>query len=160
MDVNLVLFKKNGTQKGFALPSQVTVIGRRRDCDLYIPLMAVSRKHCQLIQNQDSLKVRDLGSRNGTYLNGERVEEATAKPGDYVQIGPLTFLIQIDGKPQKIAPPTPDQEKQPTPKKAAAPQKKPASKQKQPAGALADDDVLADLDADASDSFAAELKNL
>ena len=159
MDVNLVLFKKNGTQKGFALPSQVTVIGRRHDCDLYIPLMAVSRKHCQLIQNQDTVKVRDLGSRNGTYLNGERVEEATVKPGDYVQIGPLTFLIQIDGKPQKIAPPTPAEEKQPTPKKAT-PQKKAASKQKQPAGALADDDVLADLDADASDSFAAELKNL
>lgn len=105
MDVTLVLFKKNGSQKTFPLSSNVTVIGRRQDCDLCIPLKSVSRKHCQLSSNSDALKIRDLDSHNGTYLNSKRVEEAAVKAGDYIRIGPLTFLIQVDGKPEKIVPP-------------------------------------------------------
>jgi len=73
MDVNLILFKKDGSQKSFALPSSLTVVGRRHDCDLCIPLMDVSKRHCQLDQNSETLEVRDLGSRNGTFLNGRRV---------------------------------------------------------------------------------------
>jgi len=106
MDVNLILFKKNGTQKTFALPSNVTVIGRRHDCDLHIPLMPVSRRHCQLTLNNETLTIRDLGSRNGTYLNGKRVDEAAViQPGDYIKIGPLTFALQINGQPKEIIPP-------------------------------------------------------
>jgi len=45
MVVNLVLVSKNGDQKTFPLPSNVTVIGRRRNCDLWIPLDSVSRRH-------------------------------------------------------------------------------------------------------------------
>jgi hypothetical protein len=105
MDVNLVLFKKNGAQKDFRLPSNVTVIGRRQDCDLCIPLMVVSRRHCEINKTKQSLMVRDLGSSNGTYLNGKRVTEAEVKPGDYLQIGPLAFGLQIDGTPEHIAVP-------------------------------------------------------
>lgn len=109
MDVTLVLFKKDGSQKTFPLPSHVTVIGRRKDCDLRIPLKAVSRKHCQLSSNSEALKIRDLDSHNGTYLNNKRIDEAKAKLGDYLKIGPLTFLIQIDGQPEKIVPPPPSE---------------------------------------------------
>jgi pSer/pThr/pTyr-binding forkhead associated (FHA) protein len=103
MDVNLVLFKKNGSRKDFRLPSNVTIIGRRQDCDLCIPLMVVSRRHCEINKSREGLKVRDLGSSNGTYLNGKRVTEAEVKPGDYLQIGPLAFGLQIDGTPEHIA---------------------------------------------------------
>ncbi len=118
MDVNLVLFKKNGSQKIFSLPSSVTVIGRRRDCDLQIPLTRVSKRHCQLNRDQGVLKVRDLGSRNGTYLNGERIDEAVVQPGDYIGVGPITFVLQIDGQPETIAQPgllAPEQPLQNTP---------------------------------------------
>ena len=120
MDVNLVLFKKNGSQKIFSLPSSVTVIGRRRDCDLQIPLTRVSNRHCQLNRDQGVLKVRDLGSRNGTYLNGERIDEAVVQPGDYIGVGPITFVLQIDGQPETIAQPdslAPEQPLQNTPTK-------------------------------------------
>lgn len=103
MDVNLVLFKKNGSRKDFRLPSNITVIGRRQDCDLCIPLMVVSRKHCEINKTRDVLIVRDLDSSNGTYLNGKRITEAEVKPGDYLQIGPLAFGLQIDGTPEHIA---------------------------------------------------------
>jgi pSer/pThr/pTyr-binding forkhead associated (FHA) protein len=105
MDVNLVLFKRNGLRKDFSLPSNVTVIGRRQDCDLCIPLMVVSRKHCEINKTREALIVRDLGSSNGTYLNGKRITEAEVKPGDYLQIGPLAFGLQIDGTPEHIAVP-------------------------------------------------------
>jgi len=105
MDVNLVLFKKNGSRKDFRLPSNVTVIGRRQDCDLCIPLMVVSRKHCEINKTREALTVRDLGSSNGTYLNGKRITEAEVRPGDYLQIGPLAFGMQIDGTPEHIAVP-------------------------------------------------------
>ena len=107
MDVNLVLFKKGGSQKTFSLPDTTTVMGRRHDCDLCIPLKTVSRRHCQLNQNKEAVTIRDLGSRVGTFLNGKRIEEAALKPGDYIRIGPLIFLLQIDGEPEKIIPPKP-----------------------------------------------------
>jgi pSer/pThr/pTyr-binding forkhead associated (FHA) protein len=105
MNVNLVLLKKNGSHKFFSLPSSVTVIGRRHSCDLCIPLMSVSRRHCQLNYDDGVLKIRDLGSRNGTYLNGKRIDEAMIQVGDSIKIGPLTFVLQIDGQPQTIAEP-------------------------------------------------------
>lgn len=105
MDVNLVLQKKNGSKKTFRLPGSVTVIGRRSNCDFYIPLTSVSRKHCQLNRHEGVLKIRDLGSRNGTYLNGKRVDEAVIRAGDNVKVGPLTFTLQIDGQPQEIGAP-------------------------------------------------------
>lgn len=100
MNVNLVLLKQNGTSKTFPLPSSVTVIGRRQDCDLCVPLMIISRRHCELNLDQDQLTVRDLGSRNGTFINGRQIDEITVQPGDHLQVGPIGFIVQIDGKPE------------------------------------------------------------
>jgi len=120
MEVNLVLLKKNGSQKSFSLPSTVTVIGRRQDCDLCIPLMLVSRRHCEINQDQGMLKIRDLGSRNGTYVNGKRIDEANIQAGDYVQIGPVTFGFQIDDEPREITlPDWAKQQQQAAPDKSA-----------------------------------------
>lgn len=102
MNVNLVLFKKNGSRKGFSLPGSVTVVGRRTDCDFCIPLMVVSRKHCELNLDQGQLKIRDLGSRNGTFVNDQQIDEAPVSPGDRIRIGPVTFAVQIDGEPVDI----------------------------------------------------------
>ena len=102
MAVNLVFAKKNGSKKIFPLPSSVTIIGRRRDCDLRIPIESVSRRHCQLNYSNGVLKIRDLSSRNGTSLNGMPVEEAVIKAGDSIEIGPLTFMLQIDGQPENL----------------------------------------------------------
>jgi pSer/pThr/pTyr-binding forkhead associated (FHA) protein len=102
MNANLVLFKKSGEAKTFELPSTVTVVGRRQDCDLCVPLMVVSRRHCELNQDQGQLRLRDLGSRNGTFVNGRRVEETQLKPGDQIQIGPVKFGVQINGQPAEL----------------------------------------------------------
>jgi pSer/pThr/pTyr-binding forkhead associated (FHA) protein len=154
MDVNLVLFKKDGSQKTFTLPDNTTLIGRRHDCDLCIPLKTVSRRHCELNQNKETVNIRDLSSRAGTFLNGKKIDETTVKAGDYIRIGPLTFLLQINGQPEKIVPPKPAKSKPAKPK--PAPTKIPKGK------ALAEElsGSFPELEIDDSDSFIAELEDL
>jgi pSer/pThr/pTyr-binding forkhead associated (FHA) protein len=106
MNISLILLKKDGTRKVFSVPNKATILGRSPDCDLCIPLQVVSRRHCQLIQEGNALKIRDLSSSNGTFLNGQKVDgETVAKAGDHLQVGPLTFTIQIDGQPAQISAP-------------------------------------------------------
>ena len=99
MQVVLVMFRSDGERRSFSVTRDVTVIGRREDCDLRIPLSEVSRKHCRLVRDGDTLKLEDLGSSNGTFLNGQRVQEALLSPGDTIQVGPVVFALQIDGEP-------------------------------------------------------------
>lgn len=100
MEVSLIMPRKDGTKKVFPVRNKTTILGRKPDCDLCIPLQEVSRRHCQLSCNDDLLVVRDLSSSNGTFLNGKKIEEEIiVKPGDTLQIGPVVFMIQIDGKP-------------------------------------------------------------
>jgi len=106
MQAVLVMFRSDGDRRSFSVARDITVIGRREDCDLRIPLGEVSRKHCRLIRDGDSLRVEDLGSSNGTYHNGRRVQEAALAPGDSVQVGPVVFVLQVDGVPadEELAP--------------------------------------------------------
>jgi predicted component of type VI protein secretion system len=158
MNANLVLLGKNGSNKAFALPKPVTILGRRHDCDLRIPLPIVSRRHCQLTSNGELLKLRDLGSRAGTFVNGKKIDAAkdvSVKPGDYIAIGPLTFVCQVDGKPAKITPP---------PKKSAsqAPKAKPKP-QKAPAAAAAEEsgeDLGKELDDELDGKLSDELDDM
>jgi len=149
VDVNLVLFKKDGSKNNFSLPSNITIVGRRHDCDLCIPLMVVSRRHCQMSLNKESLKIRDLDSRSGTFLNGNRISEATVQAGDYITIGPLTFLLQIGGEPKKIVPPQP-------PKPTPPPKKSPETK----APTNEASGSFPELEIDDSDSFLGELEDI
>jgi len=149
MDVTLVLFKKDGSQKAFSLPSNITVIGRRHDCDLCVPLMVVSRRHCQLTANSEAVKIRDLDSRSGTFLNGTRISDGIIKAGDYLTIGPLTFQVQINGEPKQVVPP-PQAKPAPAAKKTPAPK---PPKEKPPDG-------VPELELDDSDSFLGEIKDI
>ena len=94
------MFRSDGERRSFSVVRDMTVIGRREDCDLRIPLGEVSRKHCRIVRDGDALRLEDLGSSNGTYLNGNRVErEAVLSPGDSIQVGPVVFVLQVDGTP-------------------------------------------------------------
>lgn len=101
MNVVLVMFRENGERRSFSLTRDVTVIGRREDADFRIPLSDVSRKHSRLIKDGDALLIEDLGSSNGTYHNGVRVQEAEVHAGDTIQVGPIQFVVQIDGIPSE-----------------------------------------------------------
>jgi len=107
VDVKLVYFKPDGTQKDIPLKSGRHIVGRTSEAQLRIPLSTVSRKHCELVFENDTLVIRDLGSSNGTFLNYERVQKAELGAGDVLGIGPSCLLtVQIDGLPANIERPS------------------------------------------------------
>jgi predicted component of type VI protein secretion system len=99
MQVVMVMFRADGERRSFSLTRDLTVIGRREDCDLRIPLGDVSRKHCRVVRSGDTVSIEDLGSSNGTFVNGQRISETVVAPGDTIQVGPVVFCVQIDGVP-------------------------------------------------------------
>lgn len=77
----------------FLLDSDVTTVGRHPDADIFLDDVTVSRKHSQFVRSGSSFEIRDLGSLNGTYFDGVRVDSAALTDGSEVQIGKfrLTF---------------------------------------------------------------------
>jgi FHA domain/Domain of unknown function (DUF1707) len=79
-------------------------IGRTQDCDLRIADLSVSRRHAQLERSEDGWLLSDLGSHNGTRVNGWLVREpVSVRPGDVLQFGSAVFVIQ--GDPPAQVPP-------------------------------------------------------
>ncbi|MEM9883089.1 MAG: FHA domain-containing protein [Planctomycetota bacterium] len=104
MDATLVMFKADGSRRDFPLRPGPMVIGRKNSCELRIPLSSVSRQHCEVTLSGGTVKLRDLGSSNGTYHNSIRVQEAELAAGDEVVVGPVVFTLVIDGVPDEIKP--------------------------------------------------------
>jgi len=76
----------------FALQPK-TIVGREPGCDLTIDSNMLSRRHAEIIIEGDHLKVVDMGSANGTYLNGEKIQEAIAWPGDELRFDKQRFIV-------------------------------------------------------------------
>jgi pSer/pThr/pTyr-binding forkhead associated (FHA) protein len=103
MKIVLVMFKDT-ERREFPVTEPRTILGRRHDCSLRIPTKDVSRQHCEIAVEKNVVTVKDLGSSNGTFINGKRIAEAPLAAGDRLRLGPVTFVVQIDGKPAQIKP--------------------------------------------------------
>ena len=77
------------------VPQGKLVIGRETDCPLQRESTFISRHHCVLLLDADTLRIRDLGSKNGTFVNGQRIggREAILLDGDIVAVGEITFAV-------------------------------------------------------------------
>jgi len=73
--------------------SKALAIGRGPTCDLCLPDKALSRQHCRLEPDGDRWLVIDLDSRNGTYINGRRIQRQHLKDGDRLQIGDSVLIF-------------------------------------------------------------------
>jgi pSer/pThr/pTyr-binding forkhead associated (FHA) protein len=104
MEVTLVMFKADSSRREFPVKPGGFVIGRKNTCDLRIPLSSVSRQHCELKVEDGQVKLRDVGSSNGTFHNSIRVQEAVLSAGDELVVGPVVFTVVVDGKPEVIEP--------------------------------------------------------
>jgi predicted component of type VI protein secretion system len=72
------------------------VIGRNPKCHLRPASVAVSTRHCAIWQKGERVIVRDLGSSNGTFVNGQRVHDRKEiQDGDRLQVGPLSFNVSV-----------------------------------------------------------------
>jgi predicted component of type VI protein secretion system len=81
-----------------------TVVGRDPACDVSHDHSLLSRRHAEFVTAGELVVVRDLGSRNGVFVNGTKTAEQSLKPGDIVQIGPLRAQYVLDRVPLSIAP--------------------------------------------------------
>lgn len=88
----------------FPLPEDEISIGRDPANHLFISDKSLSRRHCLIVgKNAEEFTLRDLGSRNGTLLNGVPVQEGALRHGDHISIGEsvMVFLIRPDDSPLK-----------------------------------------------------------
>ena len=87
-------------EKTFRLwPGSVRTLGRATGADFIVDAALVSRVHCRFTATADGeLEIRDLESRNGTFVNGQRTEVARLTSGDKVQIGRVEVVALRDAE--------------------------------------------------------------
>ena len=111
----------------FEVQGVLVTIGRDRDCDVVLTDSSVSRRHAQMLRQERGLYVQDLGSRNGTMLNGQRLgEPRLLEDGDTLTVGAIALHYEVE---QQASTPA-EQKSEPQPLKDSP---VPARKREQPA---------------------------
>lgn len=88
-------------------PDESLIIGRAADCQVVIDDQRLSRRHFRLAWNGTLCQLTDLGSANGTWVNGQRIQEAILRDGDEIAAGDSVFRIDGIGEPLAKASATP-----------------------------------------------------
>lgn len=94
-----MLYVKRGTNVGatYLLDTDITRVGRHPDNEVFLDDVTVSRRHAEFRRDSGHFVLQDVGSLNGTYVNGDRIDSATLRFGDEVQIGKfkLVFVTSV-----------------------------------------------------------------
>lgn len=131
--MKLKLIVLAGAKEGLEIPLKKDkfLIGRAKECALRAGSEAISRRHCAITKHEDGYTVRDLGSRNGTYVNDARIErEVPLFAGNELRVGPLKFRVEplADKASKEVAAPVPAESSaaaEPAPAASVAEAKKP-----------------------------------
>ena len=82
---------------GYSLPETASVVvGRAPTSDIPIIDPTISRRHAELHSTDKGFLIRDLGSSNGTFVNGSRIDTGRAAPGDLISFGKVGFRLVIN----------------------------------------------------------------
>lgn len=93
---NFTVFFEGGQASQVALDGRSLIIGRDPGCDVRLDHYSVSRRHARLFRTETAWFISDLGSTNGTIVNGSRITEKWLKPGDVVRLG--AYKVRFGGK--------------------------------------------------------------
>lgn len=94
MIAKLIVASGKSAGRSIAIKRNRLLIGRAEDCDVRPLSEDVSRRHCEVIVGPAEVWVADLGSRNGTFVNGERISEKTkVVDGDIIRVGALELKV-------------------------------------------------------------------
>src|SRR5947209_7048959 len=77
------------------IAKDLVLVGRKEDCDLRLDHKSISKLHCVLVKTDGLLLLRDLGSTNGTRVNGQRVRRAALLPNDQLQLASVRYSVQV-----------------------------------------------------------------
>jgi pSer/pThr/pTyr-binding forkhead associated (FHA) protein len=85
------------------LTGAALVIGRGSGCDLELPALTVSERHCRICPDaqQQAVEAEDLGSAGGTFVNGRRVKRCRLKDGDRLDVGGFTFEVRLRARKRR-----------------------------------------------------------
>jgi pSer/pThr/pTyr-binding forkhead associated (FHA) protein len=100
----LVVLSTGMTGRTHELKVDKTTIGRVEDNTFQIVEPSVSSHHCEVLLRGKEVVVKDLGSTNGTFINGEKISEGTIKPGQILRVGQIEIRLEPDtpaGGPKK-----------------------------------------------------------
>lgn len=98
----LVILSEGMTGRSHELTADKTSIGRVEDNAFTITDPSVSSHHCEVLLKGTEVVIRDLNSTNGTYINGEKISEATLKPGQILRLGQIELRLDT-GSPDAAA---------------------------------------------------------
>jgi len=106
-----LLVVRRGPNAGsrFLLDAEVTTAGRHPESDIFLDDVTVSRRHAEFRKSPEGFAVRDVGSLNGTYVNRERIDEASLQRGDEVQIGKFRLVFLASARTAIVAPASDDE---------------------------------------------------
>jgi pSer/pThr/pTyr-binding forkhead associated (FHA) protein len=118
MNFTLLVIQGRPSGKKLVFPPGDYYFGRGEECHVRPDSEWVSRQHCVLHVTSEGAHIQDLGSRNGTLVNGELVvRHRQLVPGDHLQVGPLVFEVQPEPSPAtgpQVNQPTANLQKEPT----------------------------------------------
>jgi pSer/pThr/pTyr-binding forkhead associated (FHA) protein len=90
-----VILKVEATGQEVRLHQAITQVGRAPECSLVLRASDVSKNHCQIVRDMDKVIVEDLGSANGTCINGKQIKKARLRDGDELRIADRVFQVRI-----------------------------------------------------------------
>jgi two-component system, cell cycle response regulator len=88
----LIVLAGSSVGEMYKISKEKVTIGRGNQADIHVVDDGISRRHAEIVHEDNAILVRDLGSTNGTFCNGERVTEHALKDGDKIQVGSTTIL--------------------------------------------------------------------
>ncbi len=107
MQVTLVVLEGDAGERELTVDLPV-VLGRSRAAGLRLQHPTVSRRHCEVFEAGGLAVVRDLGSLNGTLVEGQRIEQSPVKPGQRLSVGPVTFRVDYQYEGEQTLSSAPD----------------------------------------------------
>src|ERR1051325_7324434 len=118
----LVVLSAGMTGRTHELTTEKTTVGRVEDNSFQIAEASVSSHHAEILMRGNDVVIKDLGSTNGTFINGEKIDESVLKPGQTLRFGQVELRLEVEGV---SAPPPPAAPATAAPSISPVPSKRP-----------------------------------
>lgn len=99
----LIISLKDAPSTTHELTADRTTVGRVEGNDVVVADASVSGSHCEILKDGENYTVKDLGSTNGTFLNGRRIEEEGLQPGAKLKLGEIPVSFEAEGMTQSAS---------------------------------------------------------